>query len=246
MTESLRAWRTRIAILGGVLLTVLASLLLAQTDLMQRSDAMPARRLPLIDVAATIGASEWSLVQLNTPTPQPTAVVMDDETASEMVAAVASCGRAPQDWQTIIVQPNEDLTVIAARVNAGVRELADANCLYLYQVLPGMTLFVPPDKSPEEAATAVAVACGPPAWWIPVPVTAGSTLASLARENCVSRMRPSGVSRTGRAVVPRVFFSNSGSRGLVMSTTLNATSPVQPFSASRISSRCENGQTGMW
>ena len=57
---------------------------------------------------------------------------------------------------------------------------------------------------------------------------------------------PSSVLSTGRAVDPRVFASSSGDRGLVMSTTLKSTSARSPLSSSNISSRCENGQTGMW
>ncbi len=58
-------------------------------------------------------------------------------------------------------------------------------------------------------------------------------------------MRPSGSSSAGSAVVPRILRSSSGSRGLVMSTTANSTASVLPLRASRISSRCENGQAAM-
>src|SRR4028119_2218851 len=57
---------------------------------------------------------------------------------------------------------------------------------------------------------------------------------------------PSGVSRTGSAVVPRVFSSNHPARGRVMSTTWKATLSPRPLRDRRISNRWEKGQTGMW
>src|SRR5918997_2189471 len=57
---------------------------------------------------------------------------------------------------------------------------------------------------------------------------------------------PSAVSKTGSAVVPRVFSSSHPGRGRVMSTTWKATRSSRPFRDSRISSRWEKGQTGMW
>src|SRR4028118_2175831 len=57
---------------------------------------------------------------------------------------------------------------------------------------------------------------------------------------------PSGVSRTGSAVVPCVLSSSHPGRGRVMSTTWKATLSLRLFKDSRISNRWEKGHTGMW
>ena len=57
---------------------------------------------------------------------------------------------------------------------------------------------------------------------------------------------PSSSSSTGSEVTPRVFASSSGARGFVMSMGTKSTASASPFSASRISMRWQNGQTGMW
>src|SRR5436190_1796973 len=60
------------------------------------------------------------------------------------------------------------------------------------------------------------------------------------------RVSPFSRVMAGSAVVPRVLASSQSGRGLEMSISTSSMIAPRPFSSSRISTRSENGQPGMW
>lgn len=177
------SWRTQLAIAGGVVLTVIVSLLLAQIDTLQRRSALPARTLPVVDVQATVAAAEWTIVQLlasgGSPTAVATAPTPDTNTAGESAAPTATlaCAGVPTDWQPYVVFAGDTLAAIAARSDTTVRLLQVVNCLSGGDLTAGMVIYVPT----QQPLTGIDLTgCRPPSNWVPVRVRPGDTLSALA------------------------------------------------------------------
>jgi LysM repeat protein len=182
--EQPQGWQNQLLLTAGVLLTLLAALLLAQIDSLQQRAAQPPRRLPVIDVGATLAAGELALVALPTQTPSATstasaptrAAATETSTPAETAVLItAICGSTPSGWQPYVTQPGDSLAALALRSGMTVGALAQANCLENGPLPPGLQIFLP-----VQAPTLVT--CGPPAWWTRYWVRRGDTLFALARQ----------------------------------------------------------------
>lgn len=177
------SWRTQLAIVAGVVLTVIVSLLLAQVDTLQRRSALPARTLPVVDVQATVAAAEWTIVQLLASGGSPTAVAAaatgEPDTAVESAtpAATVACAGIPTDWQPYVVVVGDTLSGLATRHETTVQLLQIVNCLAGDELTPGAIVYVP---SQQPLTDIDLTGCRPPASWRPVRVRPGATLSSLA------------------------------------------------------------------
>lgn len=182
--EQPQGWQNQLLLTAGVLLTLLAALLLAQIDSLQQRAAQPPRRLPVIDVGATLAAGELALVALPTQTPSATstasaparAAATETSTPAETAVLItAICGSTPSGWQPYVTQPGDSLAALALRSGITVGALTQANCLENGPLPPGLQIFLP-----VQAPTFVT--CGPPAWWTRYWVRRGDTLSALARQ----------------------------------------------------------------
>lgn len=168
-------WRINALITTAVLLTVVLSLGLAQTDRsFLRSVSAPAT----MPVAVLLGTATPELVPLptNTATLRPVLPTATSETTpvATAVAVQPICVSIPPGWVAYTVQPGDTLASLAARSGATVSELRQANCLENSLILAGMTIYLP--AVPPERPV-----CGPPVHWVRYQVQAGDTKYGLAR-----------------------------------------------------------------
>jgi len=171
-------WRTNLLLTGGVIVTIVMALLLAQLDNLQsrlqptpvlvaRATAVSATNTPLPAIAmpsATLDTSPASTQVAFAPTIR--------STTSAMLPA-ALCGEVPPGWSIYMVQPDDSLLALAAFSGASVAEINRVNCLQNGLVVSGMRIYLP-------VRPPTAVPCGPPYWWVQVRVQPGDTLFQLA------------------------------------------------------------------
>lgn len=180
-----KGWQTNLLLTGGVMITVLLALILAQLDALQARAAMVQAGLPIVNIQATaiavgniiplelnparpVVAEEFNLPAPDDLNPRPEFITG----VSEEGIIFTVCGEVPEGWLLYTVQPGETLASLAAGTESAAADLAAANCLVDGQLAPGMQLLVP--RQP------VASLCGPPQWWVRYQVRRGDTLGALA------------------------------------------------------------------
>lgn len=183
-----RGWRLNALLTGGVVLTVVMALLLAQLDILQVRAALDRPGLPIVNIQAT-AIAEGQVIRLNLDSEiaagevvaaEPAGPVPDDlNPRPPFITGVGEggviftvCGEVPEGWLLYSVKPGETLAALAAATEATVAELSAANCLAEGDVTAGMQVLLPR----EPAATL----CGPPQWWARYQIRAGDTLGALA------------------------------------------------------------------
>ncbi len=139
------------------------------------------------------------VVLFSTPIPFPTLAPTAAPGAKATLAptAIQAC-HPPKSWRAITVAAGETLKSLAARYHTTAAALQKANCLPAPALVPGTTLFVPPQPTATLAAhpTATPRACGPLPGWVVHIVQPGENLyrislayrvsvALLMRANCL-------------------------------------------------------------
>ncbi len=179
-----RSWQVNLLFTGGVMITVLLALILAQLDALQARAALDRPGLPIVNIQATaIAVGNIIPLEFRAELPD-TAVelavsVPDDlNPRPEFITGVSEegviytvCGAVPEGWLLYTIQPGETLASLAAGTETGVAELAAANCL-TGELSAGMQLLVP--RQPAASL------CGPPQWWVRYQVRPGDTIGALA------------------------------------------------------------------
>ena len=181
----LRGWRVNALLTGGVILTVVLALLLAQLDILQARATLQQPGLPIVNIQATaIADGQVIPLNLNPAMPgaaaEPAGSVPDDQNprppfitdVNDAGVIFTVCGQVPEGWLLHTVQPGETLAALAAATEATAAELVAANCLSGEQLSAGMQVLVPR----QPAATL----CGPPQWWARYQIRPGDTLGALA------------------------------------------------------------------
>lgn len=180
-----RIWQGNFLLTGGVIITVLLALILAQLDALQARAALARPGLPIINIQATaIAVGQIIPLILNPEGPAPTAELIvpapdDLNPRPEFITGVSEegviftiCGEVPEGWLLYTVQPGETLASLAAGTESAAADLTEANCLVDGRLTPGMQVLVP--RQP------VASLCGPPQWWTRYQVQPGDTIGALA------------------------------------------------------------------
>jgi LysM repeat protein len=178
-------WQVNALLTGGVMITVLLALMLAQLDILQARAALTSPGLPIVNIQATAIAIgrviPWDLnPEGPLPVEQLAGPVPDDlNPRPEFITGVGEdgaiftvCGEVPEGWLLYTVQPGETLASLAAGTQAAAAELAAANCLGEGQLAAGMQILVP--REPAQSL------CGPPSWWVRYQIRSGDTLGALA------------------------------------------------------------------
>ena len=179
-----RSWQSNLLFTGGVMITVLLALILAQLDALQARAALDRSGLPIVNIQATaIAVGNIIPLEFRAELPdaavEPAVSVPDDlNPRPEFITGVSEegviytvCGAVPEGWLLYTIQPGETLASLAAGTETGAAELATANCL-TGELSAGMQLLVP--RQP------VASLCGPPQWWVRYQVRPGDTVGALA------------------------------------------------------------------
>ncbi len=179
-------WRANALLTGGVILTIILALLLAQLDILQVRAALDRPGLPIVNIQAT-AIADGQVIPLNLNPEMPAAAVAapagpvpDDlnprppfiTEVSEEGVIFTVCGQVPEGWLLYTLQPGETLAALAVATEATAADLAAANCLGDGEVIAGMQLLVP--RQPAASL------CGPPQWWGRYQIRAGDTLGALA------------------------------------------------------------------
>ncbi|HTX92941.1 MAG TPA: LysM peptidoglycan-binding domain-containing protein [Anaerolineales bacterium] len=81
----------------------------------------------------------------------------------------------PSGWIPYQVQPGDTLNTLSSLYGVTVAQLAQANCLLAYSLLPGVLIYVPP------VATPTTIPCKPPQNWLIYTVQTGDTLYRLSQ-----------------------------------------------------------------
>lgn len=179
-----RSWQVNLLFTGGVIITVLLALILAQLDALQARAALDQPRPPIVNIQATAIAVGNIIplvfeAEMSDAGVGPAASVPDDlNPRPEFITGVSDegviytvCGAVPEGWLLYTVQPGETLASLAAGTEVDVTELTAANCL-AGELSAGMQLLVP--RQPAASL------CGPPQWWARYQVQRGDTLGALA------------------------------------------------------------------
>lgn len=184
-----RDWRTNLLLTGGILITVILALIMAQLDTLQVRAAVARPGIPIVNIQATaIAVGNVIPLNLNPAMPVSTAISIEELVNSppddlnprpEFITGVSEegiiftvCGEVPEGWLLYTAQPGDTLASVAAGTQTDAAELAAANCLDGSELTAGMQMLVP--RQP------VAALCGPPSWWVRYIVQAGDTLGALA------------------------------------------------------------------
>ncbi len=179
-----RSWQVNLLFTGGVMITVLLALILAQLDALQARAALDRPRLPIVNIQAT-AIAVGNIIPLEFRVELPDAAVElavsvpdDLNPRPEFITGVSEegviytvCGAVPEGWLLYTIQPGETLASLAAGTETGAAELAAANCL-TGELSAGMQLLVP--RQPAASL------CGPPQWWVRYQVRPGDTIGALA------------------------------------------------------------------
>ncbi|MBK9055775.1 MAG: LysM peptidoglycan-binding domain-containing protein [Chloroflexi bacterium] len=178
---------TNVLLTVTVVLTVLLALFLAQADQLQVRLLVPfpTARPFVMGAAATIPPTPTNTPTL-TPAP-PTATLRPNQTpptptpTSIPIRQEATPCATPEGWRLYTIKSGDTLFAISLRSSANVTDILVANCLdETYVLIPGMTLYIPPDVAPS------LINCGPYYGWVYYTVQRGDTLYSLARRHNTS------------------------------------------------------------
>ena len=187
--EGATSWKAVLLVVGGIVLALFLAALLSQMDLLQKRRILPAERLQIIDLEATISAGEVTLVNLSgdvgvelaTPPAAETEAVAVTRAGTAVPVFAPTCAAAPAGWSLYTAQEGDSLSSLAAQFDVTVEALRLANCLNGTQgIAVGQRVFVMQDQptaTPEEITD-----CSIPTGWATHTVTLGETLASLAVE----------------------------------------------------------------
>jgi len=179
-----RSWQVNLLFTGGVMITVLLALILAQLDALQARAALDRPSLSIVNIQAT-AIAVGNIIPLEFEAKLPDAAaelaapVPDDLNprpgfitgVSDEGVIYTVCGAVPEGWLLYTVQPGETLASLAAGTEITAAELVAANCL-AGELSVGMQLLVP-----RQPAVSL---CGPPQWWVRYQVQRGDTIGSLA------------------------------------------------------------------
>jgi len=174
---------------------VIAALLLAQIDVMQRRSALPQKSLPVIDLEATIAAGSPTLVYLlsdATATPSPNYTPSaEPETSSEASLATAvaefipTCSVPPEGWTLYTINAGDSFHGLAERFGEKVDTIIQVNCLPHGQITVGQQIFLPN----RAQSHAMVDECGAPPGWVQYVVQPGDTLQKLSFQQGTSMHR---------------------------------------------------------
>lgn len=180
-----RDWQINLLMTGGILITVILALIMAQLDTLQVRAAVVRPGIPIVNIQATaIAVGNVIPLDLNPAMPISVEELVnappdDLNPRPEFITGVSEegiiftvCGEVPEGWLLYTVQPGDTLASVAAGTETDAAELAAANCLDGSELTAGMQLLVP--RQP------VASLCGPPSWWVRYTVQPGDTLGGLA------------------------------------------------------------------
>lgn len=180
-----RDWQINLLLTGGILITVLLALIMAQLDTLQVRAAVVRPGIPIVNIQATaIAVGNVIPLDLNPAMPISVEELVnappdDLNPRPEFITGVSEegiiftvCGEVPEGWLLYTVQPGDTLASVAAGTQSEAAELAAANCLDGSELTAGMQLLVPQQP--------VAALCGPPSWWVRYTVQPGDTLSGLA------------------------------------------------------------------
>ncbi len=188
---ALSSWIIFLLIALGVALAVGIALLLTQLDALQQQTLLPQATLPVIDVEATLSASDLTVVviagddsQTGTPTSTPTQIrQIPDQSTIESTSApisVPTCAATPDGWTPHTVKEGDTLSALSLQLGVGVDMLLQANCLTQSQLIPGQIILLPSFQTPTKT---VAETCNVPSGWVKYIVKPGDTLAILAEKH---------------------------------------------------------------
>ncbi len=180
-----RSWQINLLLTGGIMITVLLALIMAQLDTLQVRAAVARPGIPIVNIQAT-AIAVGNTIPLNLNPAMPVSVEElvntppdDLNPRPEFITGVSEegiiftvCGEVPEGWLLYTIQPGETLASVAAGTQTGAAELAAANCLEEGEFSAGMQVLVP--RQP------VVALCGPPSWWVRYVVQPGDTLGGLA------------------------------------------------------------------
>ncbi len=188
-SESSRSsWQTPLIIAFGIILVILAALFLAQIDNVQRRSLLPPKRLPLIDLEATVISGDLGVVYLPgevklTPTATATPITLtptngEKHPPTAVAVIVPTCHAKRDGWTGYIVKPGDSLSSLAIHSGISKNAIVQANCLEHERIIHGQLIFLP-----QNVPTNMKInKCGVPQNWIHYLVHPGDTLQKLADE----------------------------------------------------------------
>jgi len=116
------------------------------------------------------------------PTQSPTLNATPTWTATVTQTTTPTFCPLPDGWTITIVQPGDTLEAIAIEYSISPHELASLNCLNVWTLIPGSSLYVPIQEEDEHdsANKPSKPKCGPPPGWRIYTVNWGDTLFSIS------------------------------------------------------------------
>lgn len=183
------SWQIPLMVALGIILVVLAAVLLAQIDNMQRRSVLPPKRLAVVNQDATIAAGELETIYLPgdvvitatasvapvTPSPIPEQTPI----STAVTVLVPICSHTPAQWSEYLVKSGDSLSSLAVKFGLNKKAISQANCLANEQIIQGQIIFLPQISYSKINETT----CGAPKGWIHYITRHEDTLLDLANEH---------------------------------------------------------------
>jgi LysM repeat protein len=182
------SWRIPLLLTAGVVLVVIIALILAQVDAIQHRSLLPPKRLPVVDIEATMVAGSPPRVYLPgdlsaTPTPSTTPSSEIGASSEQSLATInastkGTCTAEQKDWTPYTIQAEDSLSSLASHFGISKYDILQANCLAQEKLIAGHQILlprrVPADASKEQCYPF------PPPGWLQYRVRPGNKLQELA------------------------------------------------------------------
>ncbi|MCP4422425.1 MAG: LysM peptidoglycan-binding domain-containing protein [Chloroflexi bacterium] len=169
-------WRIHLLISGGVFLTFLFALLLAQLDGLQQQILPSPIAVAIVNLNATPTNTPLPAIPLASGTlTAPNDNNLFENQNETAVSGSPNCDSVPLNWLLTPVEPSETLLTLSLRYNVSEETIRLANCLKPNTPLSAGMLYLP-----SLATLNAPIACGPPSYWVQYFVRPGQTMFFLA------------------------------------------------------------------
>jgi len=191
MSSELRQLSLAIGIVILSFLFVLGSMLVSFSEgrqlslLFPRPSSTPLPSLPaLTEPAANEPTQVHSEVETQLPSATPKPTLQSTSTPTPPAVCLP-----PRGWQPITILPGDTLESLAVMYATTVDQIARANCLLSLQIIPGVTLYVPPVQATStplptatRAQTTPTTCPPPPVGWVLYIIQPSDTIYSLSQK----------------------------------------------------------------